>query len=69
MPTRSVSEIIDEWRAAERELDQCTTVADRNELARRVAALRAEHRAALEALDVEAHTLASFPDAERPDSL
>jgi len=57
MPTRPVSDIIEEWRAAERELAQCTTASDRVELAQRVARLQEEHRTAIDGLDVEAHEI------------
>jgi hypothetical protein len=63
MPTRPVSEIIEEWRVAERELDQCTTASERIELDRRVAALQDEHRSAVEDQDAEATQLGSSPTA------
>jgi hypothetical protein len=63
MPTRPVSEIIDEWRAAERELDQCTNATERIDLDRRIASLQDEHRAAVESQGVEATELGSTPNA------
>jgi hypothetical protein len=63
MPTRPVSEIIEEWRVAERELDQCATANERIELDRRIAALQDEHRAAVADQDVEAGELGSSPTA------
>jgi hypothetical protein len=61
MSYRPVADILAEWRAAERELDEASDEQVREAIEARVAALATEHRAALEEREVEAARLARPP--------
>ena len=68
MERRGIRSILEEWRAAERELDAATDDDIREYLHARIAALHAEHHAALgkrfEEADVVGHLVPQFPPAE-----
>jgi hypothetical protein len=63
MVERSISDILEDWRACERMLDVPMATAARIELDRRIADLADEHRAAVEAQGDDAAILGRSPAA------
>ena len=57
MVERAVRNILDDWRAAERALENADPGEERAKLEARIAELREEHAAALASRDTEAETL------------
>ncbi len=61
MTGRPVTEIIEQWRDAERRREDCATAEERISLDRHIAALVDEHRAAVDAHSADAAPLGQSP--------
>ena len=64
MAERPVRDILDEWRAAERALDNAVDDEERAELEARIAELREEHERAIEERQIEAQELGHLAGRE-----